>query len=150
MAEPESAVLPITPYPIGRYNRWSEPQLGSRRGYRADVQTTKDSGCAYPARAPAARLRACCNRLRLRSRPSSSNDSNSGGLTDDPVAATSLVTSVHTTDLGPDVGCRRNGILGTERYLVGDVSCHGGLDGTAELLRGAVAVSNDQERLRRG
>ena len=57
MAEPESAVLPITPYPIGCLKLLVKgfPQtLCSSCGrccqpFWADVQTTKQSGCLSPA-----------------------------------------------------------------------------------------------------
>ena len=40
MAEPESAVLPITPYPIGTHNSWSGPTIPSPG--TTPEQTTKD------------------------------------------------------------------------------------------------------------
>ena len=57
MAEPESAVLPITPYPIGclspqvtGYFSIHQAVLRAHRMlYRADVQTTKDSRTPFHA-----------------------------------------------------------------------------------------------------
>ena len=55
MAEPESAVLPITPYPIGclypqvtgNFRSGQPVQRRRRLLYRADVHTTKDLRLAF-------------------------------------------------------------------------------------------------------
>src|SRR5690349_7895167 len=50
MAEPESAVLPITPYPTDHRNGWSEHSRALESLAGAVVQTTKDRHDDSPAR----------------------------------------------------------------------------------------------------
>ena len=100
LAEPESAVLPITPYPKNPRNRWSEHlyRLSGTRGPSCSTKISPADSRFIPvvgvplalSAAPLARMSRALSRRRLRSRPSSSSDSNSGGLTVEPVAATRI------------------------------------------------------------
>src|SRR5512132_4730089 len=86
--------------PLAACNRWSQAVFGPNTPVKGQLTCHAGPTCRLPkiprrpphasSAAVAARSRPALSRCRLRSRPSSSSDSNSGGLIDAPVAATRM------------------------------------------------------------